>query len=112
MKLIPKPVVDAQILAHCIGIYLSRLFDQLPTLGIVDDRMLMRVIWYFHKHLPINLSNVGSIKLGQVKGSVWTGICGAASHLQPFLIFDVLLTPPLSTRPLGATPLLAVADLP
>jgi Asp-tRNA(Asn)/Glu-tRNA(Gln) amidotransferase A subunit family amidase len=37
MKLIPKPVVDAQILAHCIGIYLSRLFDQLPTLGIVND---------------------------------------------------------------------------
>ena len=52
MKLIPKPIVDAQILAHCIGIYLSRLFDQLPTLGIVDDWMLTRVIWYSHKHLP------------------------------------------------------------
>ena len=63
MKLIPKHVVDAQILAHYIGIYLFRLFDQLPTLGIVDDWMLTRVIWYSHKHLPINLSNVGSFKL-------------------------------------------------
>ena len=104
MKLIPKPVVDAQILAHCIGIYLSRLFDQLPTLGIVNDWMLMRVIWYSHKHHPINLSDVGSIELDQVKGSVRTGICGAASHLQPFLIFDVLLMPPpVTTTPQSCT---------
>jgi hypothetical protein len=63
MKLIPKPVVDAQILPHCIRIYLSCLFNQLLTFGIVDDRMLTRVIWSSHKHLPIKLSNVGSVEL-------------------------------------------------
>jgi hypothetical protein len=43
MKLILESVINAQILAHCIGIYLPWLFHQLSTLGIINDSMLARV---------------------------------------------------------------------
>jgi hypothetical protein len=83
MKLIPKPIVDAQILAHCIGIDPSCLFYQLSALGIISDCML-RV----SMEGLINISPSKSLKRG-----VMNGISGASKHLQPFLILDVLIMP-------------------
>jgi hypothetical protein len=55
MKLIPKPVVDAQILAHCIGIDPVCLFYQLPALGIISDRLLTGINWRSHQHFIIKV---------------------------------------------------------
>jgi hypothetical protein len=63
MKLIPKPTVDAQILAHCIGIDLSCLFYQLSTLGIINDCMLAGINKRSHQHLTIKVSDVAVVKL-------------------------------------------------
>jgi hypothetical protein len=63
MKLIPEPVVNAQILAHCIGIDPSCLFYQLLALGIISDCMLVGVNRRSHQHLTLKISDVAAIKL-------------------------------------------------
>jgi hypothetical protein len=94
MELIPKPVVNTQILSHCIGAYASSLLNTFLALGVVNNGMLAVVNWRPHKHLFIKASDVAAIKLSQIKRGVRNGICGVASHLQPFLILNVLITPP------------------
>jgi hypothetical protein len=63
MKLIPKPIVDAQILAHCIGIDPSCLFCQLLARGIISDSMLAGINWRSHQHLTIKVSDVAAVNL-------------------------------------------------
>jgi hypothetical protein len=63
MKLIPKPIVDARILAHYIGIDPSCLFYQLLALGIISDCMLAGINWMSHQHLTIKVSDVAVVKL-------------------------------------------------
>jgi hypothetical protein len=62
MKLIPKPVVDAQIFVHCIGIDPPCLFYQLLALGIISNCMLVGIKCRSHQHLTIKVPNVASIK--------------------------------------------------
>jgi hypothetical protein len=94
MKLIPKPIVDSQIYAHCIGIDPPCLLYQLPALGIISDCMLVGINWRSHQHLAIKVPDVAAIKLSQVKRCVMNDISGATKHLQPFFILDVLIMPP------------------
>jgi hypothetical protein len=66
MKLIPKPIVNAYILVHCIGIDPSCLFYQLSALGIISDCMLEGINWRSHQHLTLKIFDVSAIKLSEV----------------------------------------------
>ena len=98
MKLILESIINASILAHYIEIDPPCLFRQLPTLGIVDNCMLTGVIWRSHDDLTLKISHVSVIKLRKMLWGVGNGISGTTYHLQPLLIFNVLLTPPLITK--------------
>jgi hypothetical protein len=67
MKLILKSIVDAQILAHCIGIDPSCLFYQLLALGIISDYMLASINWRYHQHLTIKVSDVAVVNISPSK---------------------------------------------
>ena len=98
MKLILESIIIAQIFAHCIGIDLPCLFHQLPTLGIVDNCMLVGVIWRSHDDLTLKISQVSAIKFREMLWGVRNDISGMTYHLQPLLIFNVLLVPPPVTK--------------
>ena len=98
IKLIPESIINAQILAYCIGIDPPCLFYQLPTFRIVDYCMLAGVIWRSYDDLTLKISHVSTIKLREMLWGVRNDISGTTCHLQPFLIFNVLLMPPLVTK--------------
>jgi len=61
--------------------------------------MLVGVIWRSHDDLTLKISHVSAIKLRKMLCCVGNGISGTTYHLQHLLIFDVLLMPPLVSKP-------------
>jgi hypothetical protein len=81
MKLNPKPIVNAYILVHCIGIDPSCLFYQLLALGITSDCMLAGINWRSHQHLTLKIFDLSTIELNEVQRGVKNGICGVSEPL-------------------------------
>jgi hypothetical protein len=92
LELIPKPIVNPQILPHNIGIFTSRLLDCLPTLGIISDWMWSAVIGRNHGHLTHIISHVAAVKLSEMLRSVRDLISGVSLQLLTLLILDILIT--------------------
>ena len=61
--------------------------------------MLVGVIWRSHDDLTLKISHVSTIKLREMLWGDRNGISGTTYHLQHLLIFDVLLMPPLVSKP-------------
>jgi hypothetical protein len=113
LELIPKPIVNPQILPHNIGIFTSRLLDCLPTLGIISDWMWSAINGRNHGHLTHIIFHVADVKLSEMLRSVRNLISGVSLQLLTLLILDILIRASLAPRPCGAALLLpAVVVLP